>query len=98
MFDQDWINYFQKESPATYYCVIAIQYLVSLMSIILSYIPYIVFLLVVISPIIMMYFGIKSIKIKLIEDKHHKRIRQQREIYENLYIDSLNKNLSKKNK
>ena len=98
MFDQDWMEYFQRETPPAYYCIIFLQYVVSLITLFFSYFSYVLLLLVLISPIFMMYFGIKAVKIKLIEDKHHKKIRKERESYQNLYIDRLNRNLKKKKK
>ena len=98
MFDKDWMEYFQRETPLAYYSIIFLQYVVSLMTLFLSYFSYILLLLVLVSPIFMMYFGIKSIKIKLIEDEHHKKIRKERESYQNMYIDRLDRNLKKKKK
>ena len=53
-------------------------------------------------PIFMIYSGTKAIKIKLIEDKKHKKLRKEKEnheqLHENLYLDRLDKNLKKKKK
>jgi hypothetical protein len=50
----------------------------------------------------MIYSGTKAIKIKLIEDKKHKKLRKEKEnheqLHENLYLDRLDKNLKKKKK
>ena len=50
----------------------------------------------------MMYSGIKAIKIKLVEDKKHKKFRKEKknheQAHENLYLDHLDKNLKKKKK
>jgi hypothetical protein len=94
MFDKEWMEYFQRESPLAYYCIILLQYV----GILLSYVPYIILLLIVLAPIFMVYFGIKTIKIKLVEDKQRKKIKKEQENYQNMYIDRLDKNLSGKNK
>lgn len=94
MFDQDWIEYFKQESPLAYYCILFIQ----LVGVLLSYFSYIVLLLVALVPISMVYFGIKTIKIKLIEDKKHKKAKKEQEIYQNMYINRLDRSLSKKKK
>ena len=46
----------------------------------------------------MIYFGIKTIKIKLVEDKKRKKIKKEQDIYQKMYIDHLDKNLSQKKK
>ena len=50
----------------------------------------------------MLYSGIKAIKIKLIEDKHHKKLRKEKEkhqdINQKLYFDHLDRNIKKKKK
>ena len=50
----------------------------------------------------MVYSGIKAIKIKLVEDKKHKKTRKEKEnsekIHQDLYLDRLDKNLKKKKK
>lgn len=96
MFDKDWMEYFQRETPLAYYFILFLQYVISLMTLFLSYFSYIVLLLVLVSPIFMMYFGIKAIKIKLIKDKHQKKIKKERETYQNMYINRLDRNLKKK--
>jgi hypothetical protein len=50
----------------------------------------------------MIYSGTKAIKIKLVEDKKHKKLRKekekQEELHQNLYLDHLDRNIKKKKK
>jgi predicted membrane protein len=98
MFEPEWIEYFQREAPFSYYCILLLQWIGTL----LFYSSYVILLFIGITPIFMIYSGTKSIKIKLIESKEHKKIRKQKEeqekTHENLYLDCLDKNLKKKKK
>jgi predicted membrane protein len=98
MFEPEWMEYFQREAPFSYYCVIFLWYLTK----ILFYFAYVVLLIVIAVPIFMIYSGTKAIKIKLIEDKHHKKLRKEKEkheqIHQKLYFDHLDKNINKKKK
>jgi hypothetical protein len=59
-------------------------------------------MIVIAVPIFMIYSGTKAIKIKLIEDKQHKKLRKEKEkheqIHQNLYFDHLDRNIKKKKK
>lgn len=98
MFEPEWIEYFQRESPFAYYCVLFIQLLIT----ILKYACYITILIFLISPIIMLYSGIKGVKIKLSKTKKSKRYQQNKEKIQkekqNLYINQLHKNIRTKKK
>lgn len=98
MFEPEWIEYFKRESPFSYYCIIFLQFLAT----ILSYFSYLVLLIVLLTPLLMIYLGVKTIKIKLIEDKQHKKLRQEKEkqeqINHNLYFERLDKAMKKKKK
>jgi hypothetical protein len=98
MFEPEWMEYFQRESPFSYYCVIFLWYLAK----ILFYFSYLVLLFLLMVPFFMIYSGTKAIKIKLIEDKHHKKLRKEKEkhqeIHQKLYFDHLDKNINKKKK
>lgn len=98
MFEPEWMEYFKRESPFSYYCIIALQFLVT----ILSYFSYLVLLIVLLVPMFMIYSGTKAIKIKLVEDKKHKKLRKEKEkqqqINQNLYLERLDKAIHKKKK
>jgi predicted membrane protein len=98
MFEPEWIEYFKRESPFSYYCIIFLQFLVT----ILSYFSYLILLILLLTPPLMIYLGIKTIKIKLVEDKKHKKLRKekekQEEINHNLYFERLDKVMKKKKK
>ena len=98
MFEPEWMEFFQRESPFAYYCVLFLQLLITL----LSYFSYVVLCFVLSVPFFMIYSGTKAIKIHLIETKKHKKIRKQREkeqeIHETLYLDHLDKHMQKKKK
>jgi hypothetical protein len=98
MFEPEWMEYFQREAPFSYYCVIFLGYLGK----ILFYFAYVILLMVLMVPLFMIYSGTKAIKIKLIENKEHKRLRKQREkeqnIHQDIYFKHLDKNLKKKKK
>jgi hypothetical protein len=53
-------------------------------------------------PIFMVYSGTKAIKIKLVEDKKHKKLRKEKEkqeqLHQDLYLDHLDRNIKKKKK
>lgn len=98
MFEPEWMEYFQREDPFAYHCLLLLQFLCA----VLSYFSYVVLLIVLAVPIFMLYSGIKGIKIKLIEDKYHKKLRKEHEKQKDndqkIYLDRLNKNLNKKKK
>jgi predicted membrane protein len=98
MFEPEWMEYFEREAPFSYYCILFLQFLIT----ILSYFSYVVLLIVIAVPIFMIYSGTKAIKIKLIEDKKHKKLRKEKEnheqLHENLYLDRLDRNIKKKKK
>jgi hypothetical protein len=98
MFEPEWIEYFQRESPFAYYCLLFVR----LLGIVLSYFAYLVLLIVLIVPVFMIYSGTKAIKIKLIEDKKYKRLRKEKEknqeLHQNLYLDHLDRKIKKKKK
>ena len=98
MFEPEWMEYFEREAPFSYYCLIFLGYLGK----ILFYSSYLILLMFLFIPIFMIYSGTKAIKIKLIEDKKHKKLRKEKEnheqLHENLYLDRLDKNLKKKKK
>lgn len=98
MFEPEWIEYFKRESPFSYYCIIFLQFAVT----ILSYFSYLILLILLLTPPLMIYLGIKTIKIKLVEDKKHKKLRKekekQEEINHNLYFERLDKVMKKKKK
>jgi predicted membrane protein len=98
MFEPEWMEYFEREAPFSYYCILFLQFLIT----ILSYFSYVVLLIVIAVPIFMIYSGTKAIKIKLVEDKKHKKLRKEKEkhqeLHENLYLDHLDRNIKKKKK
>jgi predicted membrane protein len=89
MFEPEWMEYFEREAPFSYYCIIFLGYLIK----ILFYFSYV---------ILMIYSGTKAIKIKLVEDKKHKKLRKEKEkqeqLHQNLYLDHLDRNIKKKKK
>lgn len=98
MFEPEWMEYFQRESPFSYYCVIFLWYLGK----ILFYFSYVIVLFILVVPFFMIYSGTKAIKIKLVEDKKYKKLKKeqqkQQDANQNLYIEQLSKNLKKKKK
>lgn len=56
-------------------------------------------LVLILSPIVALYFGFNSIKIKIKEHKHHKKIKHKKqkkeEIDQNLYINQLKRSSKK---
>ena len=98
MFEPEWMEYFQREAPFSYYCVIFLGYLGK----ILFYFAYVIALFILAVPFFMIYSGTKAIKIKLVEDKKHKKIKKeqqkQQDANQNLYMERLSKNLKKKRK
>jgi hypothetical protein len=98
MFEPEWMEYFKTEAPFSYYCILFLQFLIT----VLSYFSYVVLLAILAVPIFMLYSGTKAIKIKLVEDKHHKKLRKEKEkhqeIHQKLYFDHLDKNINKKKK
>jgi hypothetical protein len=98
MFEPEWMEYFQREAPFSYYCLIFLGYLIK----ILFYFSYVILLIFLFVPFFMIYSGTKAIKIKLVEDKKHKKLRKEKEkhqeLHENLYLDHLDRNIKKKKK
>ena len=98
MFEPEWMEYFEREAPFSYYCVIFLGYLGK----ILFYFAYVIALFILAVPFFMIYSGTKAIKIKLVEDKKHKKIKKeqqkQQDANQNLYMERLSKNLKKKRK
>jgi len=75
MFEPEWMEYFQREAPFSYYCLIFLGYLIK----ILFYFSYVILLIFLFVPFFMIYSGTKAIKIKLVEDKKHKKLRKEKE-------------------
>jgi len=98
MFEPEWMEYFQRESPFSYYCVLFLECFCK----ILFYFSYLVLLIILLVPVFMVYSGTKAIKIKLVEDKKHKKLRKEKEkheeLHQNLYLDHLDRNIKKKKK
>lgn len=98
MFEPEWMEYFKREAPFSYYCVIFLQFLLT----ILFYFSYLILPIILLTPLLMLYLGIKTIKIKLVEDKKHKKLRKEKEkqeqINHNLYFDRLDRAMKKKKK
>lgn len=94
MFGEEWMEFFKRESPFAYYCVLFIQFLVLLV----SYLSYVVLCLVLILPTFMIYSGTKSIKIQLKDNKEQKKKRKQKENDESIYLNKLENNIKKKKK
>ena len=98
MFDKDWMEYFQRDAPFCYYCVIFISFLCK----VLFYSSYLLLLLFVIVPLYLVSSGIKTIKIKLVEDKQHKKARKTKEkdqeLHQKQYLEQLDRNMKKKKK
>ena len=96
MFEPEWMEYFEREAPFSYYCIICLGYLGK----ILFYFAYVVLLIVLLTPFFMIYSDIKAIKIKIVDGKKHKKLQKEKEkhqkLNENLYLDRLDKNLKKK--
>ena len=98
MFEPEWMEYFKEQDPFAYYCLIFLGFLGT----VLSYFSYVILLVIVAAPLFMIYSGTKEIKIKLVEDKKHKKLRKEKEkhqeLHENLYLDHLDRNMKKKKK
>jgi len=98
MFEPEWMEYFQREDPFAYYCLIFLGYLGK----ILFYFSYVILLIFLFVPLFMIYSGTKAIKIKLVEDKKHKKLRKEKEkheqLHQNLYLDHLDRKIKKKKK
>jgi predicted membrane protein len=98
MFEPEWMEYFQREAPFSYYCVLFLGCFCK----ILFYFSYLVLLIILLVPVFMVYSGTKAIKIKLVEDKKHKKLRKEKEkheeLHQNLYLDHLDRNIKKKKK
>lgn len=98
MFGPEWMEYFQRESPFSYYFLIFL----GILGKILFYFSHIIILIILIAPLFLLHSGIKAIKIKLIEDKKHKKLRKEKEkhqdVHQNLYLDHLGRDIKKKKK
>ena len=98
MFEPEWMEYFQREAPISYYCILFLQFSIT----VLFYFSYLLLLMFVVIPAYLLFSGIKTIKIKLVEDNKHKKLRKEKEksekIHQDLYLDRLDKNLKKKKK
>lgn len=98
MIDQEWMEYFQRDAPFCYYCIIFISFVCK----VLFYFSYLLLLLIVVIPFYLLSSGIKTIKIKLVEDKKHKKLRKQteknQEDHQNQYLERLDRNIKKKHK
>lgn len=98
MFEPEWMEYFQREAPFSYYCILFLLFLVR----ILWYFSYLILILFLFVPFFMVYSGTKAIKIKFIEGKKHKKLRKEKEkheeLHQNLYLDRLDRNIKKKKK
>ena len=98
MFEPEWMEYFQREAPFSYYCILFLWFLCK----ILFYFAYVIVLFFLMFPLFMIYSGTKQIKIKFVEDKKHKKLKKeqqkQQDANQNLYMERLSKNLKKKRK
>ena len=98
MFEPEWMEYFQREAPFSYYCIIFLGYLGK----ILFYFGYVILLMILFIPLFMIYSSTKEIKIRLKQDKQHKKKKKQMDaensINQKMYFDRLDKNLKKKKK
>jgi ABC-type bacteriocin/lantibiotic exporter with double-glycine peptidase domain len=98
MFEPEWMEYFQREAPISYYCILFLQFSIT----VLFYFSYLLVLLVVLTTFYLLFSGIKTIKIKLVEDKKHKKTHKEKknheQLHENLYLDRLDRNIKKKKK
>lgn len=98
MFEPEWMEYFQRESPFAYYCVIFIGFLWNL----ICYGFYVIPLVVIILCITMAISGVKGIKIKFIQNKKLKRLNQKekhnQKIQQDSYLNHLDKKIKKKKK
>ena len=98
MFEPEWMEYFEREAPISYYCVIFLGYLGKT----LFYFAYVVLLMVLFVPIFMIYSSTKEIKIRLKQDKQHKKRTKQMDaensINQKMYFDRLDKSIKKKKK
>ena len=98
MFEPEWIEYFQRESPFAYYCVIFIGFLWNVICYVFCIIP----LIVIVLCVIMAISGVKGIKIKFIQNKKLKKLRKEKEkhekLHQNLYLDRLDRQFKKKKK
>jgi hypothetical protein len=98
MFEPEWMEYFEREDRFAYYCLIFLGFLVK----VLFYCSYVILLIVLMALLFIIYSGTKEIKIKLIQDKHHKKLRKEKEkhqdINQKLYFNHLDRNIKKKKK
>ncbi len=98
MFEPEWMEYFRIESPFSYYCIIFLGLLCK----VIFYFSYVILLFLCMIPLFMIYSGHKAIKIKLIENKKHKKLRKEKEkhqeTHQKLYFDHLDRNIKKKKK
>ena len=75
MFEPEWMEYFEREAPFSYYCILFLQFILM----VLFYFSYLLVLLSIITTFYLLFSGIKTIKIKLVEDKKHKKLRKEKE-------------------
>jgi uncharacterized membrane protein (DUF106 family) len=96
MFEPAWMEYFQREAPFCYYCILFTSFVLK----VLFYFSYAILLLIAIVPFFLVFSGIKTIKVKLVEDKQHKKARKlkekNQEMYQNQYLDELERIKKKK--
>jgi hypothetical protein len=96
MYDPEWMEYFRRDAPFCYYCIL----FVSLVLKILFYFSYVILFLIAVVPFFLVFSGIRAIKVKLVEDKQHKKARKLKEknqaMYQNEYLDELEKIKKKK--
>lgn len=98
MFGKEWMEFFERESPIAYYCLLFLQLLISL----IPYFACFVLLIIISSPLFMIYYGIKGIKVKLLKYKTKKKLEKEKTLYEQMsqdsYLEHLDKKIKKKKK
>ena len=96
MYEPEWMEYFQRDAPFCYYCILFMSLVIK----ILYYFSYVILSLIAIVPFFLVYSGIKTIKVKLVEDKHHKKARKikekNKEAHQNQYLNELERIKKKK--
>jgi hypothetical protein len=98
MFEPEWMEYFEREAPFSYYCVLFLGFLGK----ILFYCSYVILLILLMTPAFLIYSSTKEIKIKFVDSKKHKKLKKEQkkehDAHQNLYMERLSKNLNKKKK
>lgn len=98
MFEKEWMEYFREQDIFSYYCILFVQLIVTG----LYHCSYLIIFLIALTPFIIIYSQVKSVKIQFVEDKKHKKLKKeqqkQQDAHQNLYIERLSKNLKKKRK